>query len=239
MTRMNKLMTGAALVVLGTASLAFAATDAKPMGPRGDRPAPMTQMFETFDTDGNGSISRDEFAANGPAAGFADAYAVADADGNGELEGDELIAFADARKSAREAQQLEMRKARMEQRMLERFDANEDGKLTLDEMQAQGPMGFFDRFDADENGEVSQDELAQAGPMRQGPGGEGPRGGNDRMMRHDGGQGGQFRGEQGHGGPGGHGGQKGMGFKRGPQDGSGPRGGEGPRGGGMQDFWQY
>ena len=89
----------------------------------------MTRMFETFDTDGNGSISREEFAEHGPAAGFAEAYAGADADGNGALEGDELIAFADLRKAAREAQRLEMRKARMQERMLERFDADKDGKL--------------------------------------------------------------------------------------------------------------
>ncbi|SDI38495.1 EF-hand domain-containing protein [Alloyangia pacifica] len=237
MTRMNKLMTGAALVVLGTASLAFAATDAKPMGQRGERPAPMTQMFESFDSDGNGSISREEFAAHGPAAGFSEAYATADADGNGLLEGDELIAFADARKAAREAQQLEMRKARMEQRMLERFDADKDGKLSLEEMQAQGPMGFFDRFDADEDGQVTEDELAAARPMRheqrgmgQGAGeGMGPKG--DRMMRHEGDQR-QWHGDRDHD-------QRGQGFKRGPQNGDGPRDGQGPRGGGMQDFWQY
>ena len=65
--------------------------------------------------------------------------------------------------------------------MLDRLDADKDGSLSLEELQARGPAGMFERLDADSDGTVTGEELAAARAMRDrdgdGPRGDGPRGG--------------------------------------------------------------
>lgn len=180
MTRKAKLFIGAAVAVIGTGSLAFAASGDKPQGerPRAGGGAMMIEMFRSLDSDGDGAVSQDELAAAGPAAAFAQA----DANGDGALEADELTAFHDARQAAREA--------RRQQMMLQRFDADNDGKLSLEELQAGargGPQRLFDRLDADDDGVVTAEELAALEDMRPAmrEGGKDPRGHMGRDGRGD------------------------------------------------------
>lgn len=159
MTRKAKLLIGAAIAVIGTSSLALAAPGDQQRG-EGQRAggAPMiAQMFKSLDTDGDGAVTQEELAAAGPAAAFAQA----DANGDGALEGAELTAFQDAQEAAREA--------RRQQMMLNRLDADKDGKLSLEELQANrrgGPDRIFDRLDANDDGTVSAEEMAALDQMR-------------------------------------------------------------------------
>ncbi len=75
--------------------------------------------------------------------------------------------------------------------MLERFDANKDGKITQDEF--TGPPQMFERLDGDGDGEITAAEAAAARSQR--GGGQGRRGGQ--------GDGGGRRGGQGRRDPGG------------------------------------
>lgn len=173
MTNMTRFLTGAAILVMGSASLAAAFPGDRPEGPRDGGPAPAPMMFRMIDADGDGQVTRAEMEAAGPAA----AFAAADADGSGALEGAELTAFEEARQAEHEAMRLRMR----QQRMLDRLDADKDGSLSLEELQARGPAGMFERLDADSDGTVTGEELAAARAMRDrdgdGPRGDGPRGG--------------------------------------------------------------
>ncbi|WP_150297020.1 EF-hand domain-containing protein [Salipiger aestuarii] len=177
MTRRAKLLIGAAIAVIGTSSLAQTVPGDQPRGngPGTDGAPMMAQMFQSLDTDGDGAVSREELSAAGPAAAFSEA----DTNGDGALEGDELTAFHDARKAAREA--------RRQQMMLLRLDTDKDGKLSLEELQANGrggPARIFERLDADDDGTVSAEEMAALDQRRSRmhDGGR-PRHGEGRMGR--------------------------------------------------------
>ncbi len=142
-------------------------------------------MFDRFDADGDGRITRTEVAAARAAR-----IAALDADGDGVVTRNEALAFARAEASARAE--------RMAGRMFDRLDADGDGRLTAAEALSAGPGGFgggpgpagmFDRLDRDRDGAVTRDE-AEAGMARMRDGRGGP--------RHDGG--GEGRGHGRHGG---------------------------------------
>lgn len=156
MTRMSKLLMGATVLVMGSASLAAAFPGGRERGegPRGGQPM-FLQMFDQLDADGDGKLTPEELEAMGPGKAFSEA----DADGDGQLSGDELTAFSDAR----EQQRKEMR----QQMMLKRMDTNEDGQLSLDELQARGPgrEEMFKSLDKDGDGVLTRTELQQARPM--------------------------------------------------------------------------
>ena len=103
--------------------------------------------FSTLDADGNGEVSLTELQAQGAVR-----FAAADADGDGFLTLSELEAAGQERAGDRAA------------RMLDRMDANDDGKLSAEEMKnpRRDPARMFDRLDADGSGGISQEEFEEA-----------------------------------------------------------------------------
>lgn len=144
------------------------------MGP-GGRGAEMERpSFTELDADGNGELTLEEMLAHREAR-----FAEADTDGDGNLSRDEMIAAAMGRVEA------------SIDRRMERFDDNEDGMLSaneLDDMRPRGPgpERLFSRMDEDGDGVVSAEEFETAAA---------------NMMQRRGGMGGQGR----HGGGEGHG----------------------------------
>lgn len=169
-------ITGALVVVVGTAGIASA--HGKGYGDRGARGPGMEKMFEQFDADADGKITKAEIEAFRTAR-----FEAADTDGDGKLSQDELAAARDARRAARV------------QDMVERLDTDGDGLLSAEELAAAGPKrgpdAMFDRLDADEDGALTLEEMQQArGKMRDG--GKHRFGGKRGEHGHRGGHGGGF-----------------------------------------------
>ena len=129
--------------------------------PRSD--APRDEM--RADKDGDGRVSRAE--ANAAATErTGEWFDKLDLNKDGYVNSDEM-------KQARETRHENMR-SDMKQKMEQRFkeaDANGDGSLSLDEVQAKMPR-MADRFaaiDTDKNGLLSKEELQHSGPHRQPP----------------------------------------------------------------------
>ena len=102
--------------------------------------------FSTLDTDGNGEVTMQEMQASAQTR-----FDAADTDGDGFLSQAEL----EAHSSARAAERAE--------RMMSRMDADDDGKLSPDEMAPRrDPARFFERMDKDDNGSLSEEEFEQA-----------------------------------------------------------------------------
>ncbi|GGG74253.1 hypothetical protein GCM10011415_23340 [Salipiger pallidus] len=151
MKPMTRVLTGAALVLMGTASLAAAFPgESRGDGPQGQRGHDRSAlMLLGLDTDGDGAISAAELEAAGPAAAFAEA----DADADGMLTADELTIFRAAQEAAREA-----RRSRM---MIGRLDTDGDGRLTLEDLSKRSDRraALFERADTDGDGTLSAEEL--------------------------------------------------------------------------------
>jgi Ca2+-binding EF-hand superfamily protein len=139
-------ITGALVLVMGTASMAAAKG-----GPMMD-PSRLDSMFTALDTDEDGKITTEEFAA-----AKAKRFAEADADGDGLLSTEEMSAMAlKMRDQARET-----RAQKRSARMVEKLDSDSDGKLSLEELAAApGPERMLTKLDSDADGALSRDELA-------------------------------------------------------------------------------
>ncbi|MCW5699452.1 MAG: EF-hand domain-containing protein [Rhodospirillales bacterium] len=118
--------------------------DCGPGGPGG----PGARMMEQFDTDEDGTITREEFDA-----AHMDRFTTADANGDGEVTFEEFKAAADARR----AERMERMFKRLDtdgngivttaetdvfhERRFERLDKNGDGVITDDDLQIMKPRG--------------------------------------------------------------------------------------------------
>jgi len=139
---------------------------ANAMGP-GDG-AMQRPAFSELDLDGDGTLTLEEMQSARGAR-----FAQADTDGDGNLSRDELLAGAAERMAI------------MIDRQMERFDDNEDGMLSANEMddmrpRRADPERMFSRVDADGDGVVSEaefDEIASTMMRRGGGAGHGERGG--------------------------------------------------------------
>ena len=104
--------------------------------------------FSTLDADGNGEVTLNELQNAGSAR-----FTNADTDGDGFLTEAELVAASQSGAQDRAA------------RMMERMDANDDGKLSQEEVQERrrgDPSRFFERMDADNSGGISEEEFEEA-----------------------------------------------------------------------------
>ena len=120
-------------------------------------------MFAELDADNDGSVTKDEFAAR------TNHFARADTNGDGQLTVEEIVAAS------------EERATRRAERIMARFDENEDGMLTEDELSSRrDPARMFERLDANNDGSVSAEEFAEA---RMGDR-DGNRGGHWGSRRH-------------------------------------------------------
>lgn len=113
-----------------------------PKGPGGPRSRGAGFMLERLDTDGNGTLSIEEFAVIGerPMARF-------DADDDGSITSEEIDDAI-----------LERMVERRRQRILDRFDLDGDGTITAEEIQRQREK-IFALMDRNDDGAVDATEM--------------------------------------------------------------------------------
>lgn len=130
------------IVLTGAVLTAVLAGGMAQAGPGGFGPKPVN--FEELDINGDGEVTRAEMEANGKAR-----FAAADTDGDGFLTPQELEAKA------------EDRAKRHIGLLMSRADANQDGKLSLDEMKNAMPkrQAKFDELDTDGSGGLTKAEM--------------------------------------------------------------------------------
>lgn len=133
--------------------------DAPPAGRHG-------RMLQRFDTDGDGTISMEEFSD----IGMGDLLD-GDTDGNGELSVAEIKAAMEKR-----------REARMAEMFKRRFDVDGDGKITVAELKDRQEKRFA-LADANNDGQISREEFSKMRGMM-----GGRHGGRDGKGRHHGGR---------------------------------------------------
>ena len=147
----------------GNAGMGHHAMGGHVMGERG-----AMLNFDELDADSDGKITAEEMQAHASLR-----FDAADANSDGFVDAAELQAQMQAQATAR----MQDRSARM----IERMDADKDGKLSPEEMQA-GPRGgdrfarMLNRVDTDGDGAISREEMesARAAWAERGPRGDRP-----------------------------------------------------------------
>jgi Ca2+-binding EF-hand superfamily protein len=135
-----KKMTSIAMAFAAVAAVAGSVAQAADR--TGRQAGPGRFNFERADADSSGDVTFEEFAA-----AMDQTLAKADADGDGKFT---VAEIADAIQRAR--------MERMARRMIARFDANGDGVLTKDEIEA-GQKKRFDQIDANGDGKIEKTEM--------------------------------------------------------------------------------
>lgn len=106
----------------------------------------MMGRFDQADTDSNGEITFDEFSK---AAG--ERFTLADVNKDGKVTVEEMAAAIE-----------KMRAERMARRMINRFDANSDGAVTLAEIQ-NGQKEIYALMDRNDDGKLIKEEMPRKG----------------------------------------------------------------------------
>lgn len=144
----NRVLMAAGAAALGlvmTAAYADYASARGGYGPDGMRDGRGGRIFERLDTDGDGKVSRSEFAAS---------FDKLDRDGDGYVTREEVQALRDEKRAERR------------ELMFRHQDINGDGKIALEEF--TGPARFFARLDADHDGYITEQEAQDFRPARDG-----------------------------------------------------------------------
>lgn len=102
--------------------------------------------FDQSDTDKNGEITFDEFSK---AAG--ERFTLADVNKDGKVTVEEMAAAIE-----------KMRAERMARRVINRFDANSDGAVTLAEIQ-NGQKEIYALMDRNDDGKLVKEEMPRKG----------------------------------------------------------------------------
>ncbi len=162
----TKLTMAAALAAMVAGSAVYAAGGQGRGGPRG-----MQIEFSQLDADGDGLVTQAELEAHRSAR-----FTEIDADGNGEVSLEEFQSHAQARSSERAAE------------MFARLDADGDGVLSRDVLEAQGGRrgggALLERIDSDGDGAISEAEFeAMKERLAERRGGFGKRHGGGRANR--------------------------------------------------------
>ena len=148
------LITATTLIALASTAVIATAKGGPGFGPRGGG---IERMFEEFDTNQDGAITKAEIAAAAEAR-----FAAADTNGDGLLSAEEMKTAAEARDSERRNKRIEAR--------IDRMDTDGDGQISLTEMSARTDRldRMFARLDADQDGSITQAELENAKGRRHG-----------------------------------------------------------------------
>jgi Ca2+-binding EF-hand superfamily protein len=129
--------------------------------------------FAAIDSDGNGSLSRDELTVFAVAR-----ISTVDTDGNGTLERAEIVAIFPDAGSGFFRPFAQPRGERFADRLLERMDATEAGAVAAAAVAERHVNAILARLDSDHDGAIAQAEAEDAprrGP-REGRGGRGRHG---------------------------------------------------------------
>jgi Ca2+-binding EF-hand superfamily protein len=132
--------------------------------------SPIHRLFAAIDADGDGSVTKEEFAtfiqAKGGTQDEADKlYALLDRDGDGALSEDQLA------EAAKRGHHRHRGFAHFAERLFTKIDADSDGSMTKEELAdfvtakggtAERADKFFAKADKDGDGAVDQSEFAQA-----------------------------------------------------------------------------
>lgn len=157
------------------AAITLAAMPASARGPMGDAMGAggfgaegglFAASFADLDTTGDGQITEEDLLAGAQAR-----LAEVDTDGNALISEEEFAAFAQARIAEMmqgrtmgpRGMSAETMAAEMGARMLAEHDADEDGALSLAEMETADGFGrMIDRFDTDDDNAISEAEYDAA-----------------------------------------------------------------------------
>jgi len=165
-------MTKRKTLVLSVTAAAIAATTlfgagiAQARGGHGGERPGAEFIFEELDANGDGVVTQAEIDAHAAAR-----FAKSDTDGDGNLSVEEMVATAEARMQERMKRGSE-KMAKRTERMIERKDTNDDGMLSMAELQDGKQRGgkIFERMDTDGDGAISRAEFdaAKAHMMKRG-----------------------------------------------------------------------